>query len=288
MVINMELIFEIAKFIIYSILIVYISKQILVKLLRKIAEILDLSPKAVGNIAGFATSMPELLTVFFSSLQGLYGTSIYNIISSNVINFIQYIGSIKINKNEKIIKQNRALKIELVMVVLTIIIPIAMEIFGIEANIGIIPLFILVFALFYYLKRNAYKVYKMQVMSKEETKEIEEEKKWVKNKEKLAIITFAKLLGVGIILFIVGNMLGNTLDTLSTAFDVPEWIIGIILGFVTSIPELITFVEAQKHHSKNTSDTQGVIEATSNLFTSNMLNLFIIESIGILTYIIFM
>jgi len=283
----MELIFEIAKFIIYSILIVYISKQILVKLLRKIAEILDLSPKAVGNIAGFATSMPELLTVFFSSLQGLYGTSIYNIISSNVINFIQYIGSIKINKNEKIIKQNRALKIELVMVVLTIIIPIAMEIFGIEANIGIIPLFILVFALFYYLKRNAYKVYKMQVMSKEETKEIEEEKKWVKNKEKLAIITFAKLLGVGIILFIVGNMLGNTLDTLSTAFDVPEWIIGIILGFVTSIPELITFVEAQKHHSKNTSDTQGVIEATSNLFASNMLNLFIIESIGIITYLIF-
>lgn len=288
MVINMELIFEIAKFIIYSILIVYISKQILVKLLRKIAEILDLSPKAVGNIAGFATSMPELLTVFFSSLQGLYGTSIYNIISSNVINFIQYIGSIKINKNEKIIKQNRALKIELVMVVLTIIIPIAMEIFGIEANIGIIPLFILIFALFYYLKRNVYKVYKMQVMSKEETKEIEEEKKWVKNKEKLAAITFAKLLGVGIILFIVGNMLGNTLDTLSTAFNVPEWIIGIILGFVTSIPELITFVEAQKHHSKNTSDTQGVIEATSNLFTSNMLNLFIIESIGILTYIIFM
>lgn len=288
MVINMELIFEIAKFIIYSILIVYISKQILVKLLRKIAEILDLSPKAVGNIAGFATSMPELLTVFFSSLQGLYGTSIYNIISSNVINFIQYIGSIKINKNEKIIKQNRALKIELVMVVLTIIIPIAMEIFGIEANIGIIPLFILIFALFYYLKRNIYKVYKMQVMSKEETKEIEEEKKWVKNKEKLAAITFAKLLGVGIILFIVGNMLGNTLDTLSTAFNVPEWIIGIILGFVTSIPELITFVEAQKHHSKNTSDTQGVIEATSNLFTSNMLNLFIIESIGILIYIIFM
>lgn len=287
MVINMELIFEIVKFIIYSLIIVYISKAILVKLLRKLAEILDLSPKAVGNIAGFATSMPELLTVFFSSLQGLYGTSIYNIISSNVINFIQYIGSIKINKNEKIIKQNRALKIELVMVVLTIIIPIAMEIFGIEANIGIIPLFILIFALFYYLKRNVYKVYKMQVMSKEETKEIEEEKKWVKNKEKLAIITFAKLLGVGIILFIVGNMLGNTLDTLSTAFDVPEWIIGIILGFVTSIPELITFVEAQKHHSKNTSDTQGVIEATSNLFTSNMLNLFIIESIGILTYIIF-
>lgn len=283
----MGLIFEIAKFIIYSLIIVYISKAILVKLLRKLAEILDLSPKAVGNVAGFATSMPELLTVFFSSTQGLYSTSIYNIISSNVINLIQYIGSIKLNKNEKIIKQNRALKIELVMVILTIVIPIAMVAFGIEASIGIVPLFILLFIMLYYLKGNVYKVYKMQAISEDETAKIIEEKKWVKNKEKLATITFAKLLCVGIILFIVGNMLGNTLETLSTAFSVPEWIIGIILGFVTSIPELITFVEAQKHHSKNTSDTQGVIEATSNLFASNMLNLFIIESIGILTYVIF-
>lgn len=31
---------------------------------------------------------------------------------------------------------------------------------------------------------------------------------------------------------------------------------------------------------------QGVIEATSNLFTSNVLNLFVIETIGIITYAI--
>ena len=68
--------------------------------------------------------------------------------------------------------------------------------------------------------------------------------------------------------------------------EIPEFIIGIILGFITSIPELITFVEAQRHHSKETSDIQGVIEATSNLFTSNTLNLFIIEAIGIITYCI--
>ena len=59
----MELFLEIVKFIIYSSIIVLVSKLVLVKLLRKIAEILDLSPKAVGNVAGFATSMPELLTV---------------------------------------------------------------------------------------------------------------------------------------------------------------------------------------------------------------------------------
>ncbi len=95
----MGLIFEVLKFVFFSLIIVYVSKDILVKLLRKLAEILDLKPKTIGDIAGLATSMPELLTVFFSSMQGLFDTSIYNIISSNVINFVQYIVSIVINKN---------------------------------------------------------------------------------------------------------------------------------------------------------------------------------------------
>lgn len=101
----MGLIFEVFKFIIFSLIIVYVSKEILVKLLRKLAEILDLSPKAVGNVAGVATSMPELLTVFFSSMQGLFSASIFNIVSSNVINFIQYITSVAINKNRKGIRK---------------------------------------------------------------------------------------------------------------------------------------------------------------------------------------
>ena len=85
----------------------------------------------------------------------------------------------------------------------------------------------------------------------------------------------------------LGNLLGNTLESLNNIFNIPEWIIGIILGFVTSIPELITFIEAQKHHSKNSKEIQGVVEATSNLFASNMLNLFVIESIGIVMFITF-
>ena len=58
---------EILKFILFSILIVLISKYILVKVLRKLAESLNLSAKTVGNIAGVATSVPELLTVSFAA-----------------------------------------------------------------------------------------------------------------------------------------------------------------------------------------------------------------------------
>ena len=89
---------EIIKFIIYSILIVVISKYILVTTLRKLAESLNLKAKTVGDIAGYATSVPELLTITTSSLRGLTGASVYNILSSNTINLIQYLGAIILNK----------------------------------------------------------------------------------------------------------------------------------------------------------------------------------------------
>lgn len=59
---------EIIKLMFYSGLIVLISKYILVKTLRKLAENLSLKPKVVGEISGYATSVPELLTITVSSL----------------------------------------------------------------------------------------------------------------------------------------------------------------------------------------------------------------------------
>ena len=76
---------EFIKFIIYSGLIVLISKNILVSTLRKLAENLNLKPKTVGDIAGYATSMPELLTIGASSFNGLVSASVVNVLSSNII-----------------------------------------------------------------------------------------------------------------------------------------------------------------------------------------------------------
>ena len=78
--------------------------------------------------------------------------------------------------------------------------------------------------------------------------------------------------------------MGDTLENLCYTFNVSETIVGILLGIITSIPELITFFEAQKHHKKEENEIAGVVEATNNLFTSNILNLFIIQSIGVLIY----
>lgn len=281
-----SMLIEVGKFLIYSFFIVIIAKYVLVKLLRKLAESLNLSAKAVGNIAGIATSVPELLTVSFSAFAGLVGTSVYNIISSNVINFLQYMISIWLSKNKKTLK-NRAICVDLVLVVLTILLPLFFLVAKIEFSLSIVPIFILLFVLFYYINHNAHKLY-LEKQDKKIEQEIEQEKKWVKGKGKIIVKYSFYLVITSIILYIIGNALSNCLESLANFFAISEIILGIALGFITSIPELITFFESQKHHKREKVEELGVIEATNNLLTSNMLNLFIIQTMGIIIYHLFL
>lgn len=277
------MLFEILKFIIYSTLIVLISKYILVKLLRKLAENLNLKPKTVGDIAGYATSMPELLTIIISSAKGLISVSILNILSSNIINLIQYFCSIILNKNKKAF-ENKAIRVDLILVIFTILIPVLLLIFNIEINITIVPIFIILYIIFMILNNNAHKLY-LQKEDKKIELEIEKEEKWERGNKKKTIKYIIYLLLTGILLFIIGELLGKTLEGLCYNFNISQTIIGILLGLITSIPELITFFESQKHY-KGKDEILGVIEATNNLLTSNLSNLFLIQSVGVLVYIL--
>lgn len=275
---------EFIKLAIYIILIIIISKYMLVKLLRSIAETLNLKAKTVGNIAGFATSIPELFTVTLASISGLASTSLYNIISSNVINLIQYLATVVINKNTKVLK-NKALIIDLVIVLITIAIPLYMINANVKLGVPFAIFLVILFLFFYKINSNAHKLY-LEKYDKEIEEEFElEYEKEIKNKKnnKLLIVKYLiYLIIIGILLYFVGDKLSNNLENLCYIFNVPEYIIGIILGFGTSIPELITFFEAQRGEKNKEEEKLGVIEATNNLLMSNMLNLFIIQAIGIL------
>ena len=273
---------EFLKFIIYSGLIVLISKYILVTTLRKLAESLQLKSKTVGNIAGIATSIPELLTVTISSINGLFGATIFNVLSSNIINVIQYTIAIILHRNFKSIK-NKAIIIQILLVITTIIIPLLIVISEIEMKIIFVPIFLTLYFIFLVINNIIHKKY-LENKNKELEKDVN--KKHKKNIKKIMIYVIIILI-VGMLLYIIGEMLGNVLENLSEIFNISQMIIGILLGFVTSIPELITFFEAQKHHKNKENDMLGVVEATNNLFSSNILNLYIIQSIGILTYVIF-
>lgn len=270
---------EFIKFILYLGLIIIISKYILVKTLRKLAENLNLKPKTIGNIAGYATSVPELLTIVISSLKGFSGISIYNILSSNVINFIQYLATIFLNKNQKLLK-NQAIRLDIFLVLLTIIIPILLLSINVEFNLIIIPLFIILYVLFRFLNNNAHKVY---LESEDKILQMYNEKEEQEPNVVKTILCIFILLCTSILLYVIGDALGNSMENLSIIFKIPEFVLGIVLGLATSVPELITFFESQKHYKENNSNNiLGVVEATNNLLTSNILNLFIIQTVGIL------
>lgn len=277
------MIIEFLKFIIYSVVIVLISKYILVVTLRKLAEVLSLKPKTVGNIAGIATSMPELLTIAFSSFNGLITTSIINVLSSNVINVVQYLMAILLNRNQKSLK-NKAIFTDIILVAITILLPLILVLGKVEMNIKAVPIFIVLYIIFLIINNKAHKKYLKKEDEKIEGKIENEEQIEIKNKNRLPLYIFLLVI-TGILLFVVGDLLGNTLENLCNIFGISQTIIGILLGFITSIPELITFFESQKHYKKNKdNDILGVVEATNNLFTSNIMNLFIIQTIGILIY----
>lgn len=284
---------EIVKFLLYSFAIVIIAKYLLVPTLRKISELLNLGPKAAGNIAGIATSVPELLTVSFAAYAGFIETGIYNVLSSNIINLVQYVGAIYINKNQKYIR-NEAIKIDIIMVIITIIIPIIIILAKIKSNVLTVIFFMALLCLFYYINLNVHKLYlrkQDKQIDREENSKYEQEEKLIKKGSKRVvqiIINSVYTFFIAIALYLIGNLLSDNLTRLSVIFKLPSFILGVALGFITSIPELITFIEAQRKPDKQVAGAElGVVEATNNLLTSNMLNLFVIQSIGIIIYNLF-
>ena len=76
-----------------------------------------------------------------------------------------------LQKIQILIRQNRALKIDLSIILITIIIPIAILISNLEASINIVPIFILLFLLFYFIDNHAHKLYLNKETKQEENKQ---------------------------------------------------------------------------------------------------------------------
>ena len=124
-------------------------------------------------------------------------------------------------------------------------------------------------------------------LSKEEQtleQEIEKEEKRIKGRKRKTLLYVIALVLTAYLLFIIGDKLSHSLEILCNTLEIPEQIIGILLGFVTSIPELITFFESQKHYYLEKNNNAGVVEATNNLLSSNIITLFLVQSLSIIIF----
>lgn len=172
--------------------------------------------------------------------------------------------------------KNTAIKTDIILVISTIIFPLLLLKLNVKVDIFTVPLFIILYIFFLFLNNQTHKVY-LKIQHSES-----KENAVIKNSNKKTVKYTSILILTGALLFVIGELLGNTLENLCNIFNISEMVIGILLGFITSIPELITFFESQKYHEESIDEMDGVVEATNNLLTSNTLNLFVIQTIGIL------
>ena len=85
------------------------------------------------------------------------------------MNLIQYYGAVILNKNQKALK-NKAIKVDIILVVITIILPICFILIKTEFQITMVPVLILLYFGFKKINTNAHKLYL------KEEEEISEEK----------------------------------------------------------------------------------------------------------------
>ena len=168
---------------------------------------------------------------------------------------------------------------------ITIIIPIFLIKFQIQTQTVLVPIFILLAFLFFTINKNTHKKY-LSKEEKELEEEIQKEEKKIHGKKRKTFFYIFCLILTSYLLFLIGDRLSSSLETLCHHLEISEEMIGILLGFVTSLPELITFFESQKHYAKQNNSKAGVVEATNNLLSSNIVTLFLVQSISIIIFTI--
>ena len=94
--------------------------------------------------------------------------------------------------------------------------------------------------------------------------------------------------GASIAISIAGYFLGTSTAVVVKQMEIPPAVAGWILGFVTSIPEMVTFFAVYSTAKKEStidgkSDTQ---ECLDNLAGSNMSNVGVVYPLGLLAYLI--
>ncbi len=241
--------------------------------LEIITTCLRLGTKTKGQLLGYATSIPELVVVLSSAWAGVFDAGFWNIASSNIINWVLFLAAVLCYRQHWDLK-NRKFVDELVFGMLSVAMPVSLFLMGVGTTkwtaIGLLGLFI-----FY------------RVMDRALNPKAGGEAKTGEHCPVHGPVVGVALLAAGIVaISVCGAFLGNVADGLVTELETPAWLVGWILGLVTSVPEMGSFFLVFRLHRQRgtgglTDDTQEALDA---LVASNMCNLGIILPSGVLVF----
>ena len=263
-----------------SVLIMIVSSAAIILLVKfgllqgidHIANAMNWSAKARGQLTGYATSVPEFVCLVSAGLAGVWEAGLWNIASSNIINAALMLFAVTFYKQSRELL-NKRFADELIFATLAIAIPVVLMRWGMDTQWYLVPLLLGFFVVY-------------QVVDKR----INRPSKGESPQEAVGSLPFGLMLGLTalIAISIAGMFLGDATAEVVERMGVQPAIAGWILGVVTSIPEMVSFfaiyaAARREHKLQDLNDTQ---EALDNLTGSNMANVGVVYPIGLLAFLL--
>lgn len=239
-----------------------------------LSRVFGLSGKARGQLLGYAISTPELVIIVASAASGVFDAGFWNIASSNIINWVLFMSAVLFWGQFKDLKK-RPFRDELLFGGISVVIPLILFMANAQGSLILALGLVALFGIYRFLDR------RWNGKARSNASEALSE-------DHPARGILLLVLGLGVIVG-AGWKLGSVTEELVVSLGIASWVVGWILGFISSIPEMSGFFEVyRKHHVNKTlhglRDTQEVLES---LVASNMGNLCIILPLGVLVLILF-
>lgn len=249
-------------------------RYLLIAGISRIGAALKFSAKVRGQMIGYATSVPEFTVLVAGALNGVFSAGMWNIASSNVINGVLFVITVFAFRQQLDLR-NRLFIDEITFAVLSVIIPLAIFAAHISPGIAAAAGLMAFFVLYKVLDKRLNKAGKPAPLPPGA-----EDGTWWSGSLLLAA-------GIAVIL-LAGRFLGISAGSLVKLLQVPAWAVGWILGLVTSVCELASFIEIYRIHRPKDSPThiKDTQEALDALVASNIANLGLILPLGMLAYLV--
>ena len=239
----------------------------------RIGAALKFSAKVRGQMIGYATSVPEFTVLVAGALAGVFSAGLWNIAASNIINWALFIATVFAFRQQLDLKY-KGFADEIIFGILSVVIPLIM--FALRIGTGFVTAAGLIgfFLIYKVMDKRLNKAGKPAPLPK--------------SAEGGTLRGGILLLITGImVILLAGRYLGGSAGALVIHLNVPAWAVGWILGLVTSVCELASFVEIYRIHKPKDSprhikDTQEALDA---LVASNIANLGLILPLGMIIYL---
>ena len=238
-----------------------------------VANAMNWSAKARGQITGYATSVPEFVCLVSAGLAGVWEAGLWNVASSNIINSGLMLTAVLYFRQFRELFNIRFLD-EVGFAALAVAVPIVLMKSGLDTQWYLVPGLLGFFVI--------YRIVDKRVNRPQPDVDVDD--------EAIGSLPFGLILGLSalIAISIAGIFLGNATASVVEQLNVRPAIAGWILGVVTSIPELVTFFAVyaaakREGRLRDLNDTQEVLD---NLTGSNMANVGIVYPVGLLAFLV--